>query len=244
PRSRPGRDPGAEDRLPQRARRGARGRPRRRAGPGPRGAGRRGPDDRRLRRHGADGAGRLRAPGRERRGDRPAQPQAARRGDAAALDLEDRPRADRAGGAPHLRLRRRGRGAGGREGHLRPARAGAARHGLRRALPVLVDRGRLPALRGSRRGRRAAPADLLMAYTFRLPDLGEGVAEGEIARWLVEVGQEVAEDDPLVEIETDKTTVEIPSPVAGVVSGILVDAGSVVPIGTALVEIGGDGAPV
>src|SRR5689334_22247265 len=79
-----------------------------------------------------------------------------------------------------------------------------------------------------------------MAYTFKLPDLGEGVAEGEIATWLVEVGQEVAEDDPLVEIETDKTTVEIPSPVAGVVTGILVEAGSVVPIGTALVVIGGE----
>src|SRR5689334_17464833 len=81
-----------------------------------------------------------------------------------------------------------------------------------------------------------------MAYTFKLPDLGEGVAEGEIARWLVEVGQEVAEDDPLVEIETDKTTVEIPSPVAGPVSQILVEAGSVVPVGTALVVIG-DGVP-
>jgi pyruvate/2-oxoglutarate dehydrogenase complex dihydrolipoamide acyltransferase (E2) component len=81
----------------------------------------------------------------------------------------------------------------------------------------------------------------MSSYTFRLPDLGEGVAEGEIARWLVAVGQEVAEDDPLVEIETDKTTVEIPSPVAGPVSQILVEAGSVVPVGTALVVIG-DGA--
>jgi pyruvate/2-oxoglutarate dehydrogenase complex dihydrolipoamide acyltransferase (E2) component len=78
----------------------------------------------------------------------------------------------------------------------------------------------------------------MSSYTFRLPDLGEGVAEGEIARWLVEVGQEVAEDDPLVEIETDKTTVEIPSPVAGPVSQILVEAGSIVPVGTALVVIG------
>jgi pyruvate dehydrogenase E2 component (dihydrolipoamide acetyltransferase) len=57
-----------------------------------------------------------------------------------------------------------------------------------------------------------------MAYEFKLPDLGEGLTEGEIARWLVEEGQEVAEDDPLVEIQTDKTTVEIPSPAAGKVS--------------------------
>ena len=43
-----------------------------------------------------------------------------------------------------------------------------------------------------------------MAYEFKLPDLGEGLTEGEIARWLVQEGQEVAEDDPLVEIQTDK----------------------------------------
>ena len=57
-----------------------------------------------------------------------------------------------------------------------------------------------------------------MAYEFKLPDLGEGLTEGEIARWLVSEGQVIAEDDPLVEIQTDKTTVEIPSPAAGVVS--------------------------
>src|SRR5215211_1923291 len=79
-----------------------------------------------------------------------------------------------------------------------------------------------------------------MAYEFKLPDLGEGVREGEIARWLVEVGQEIAEDDPLVEIQTDKTTVEIPSPAAGTVSRILVDAGELVPVGTPLVVIGSD----
>ena len=79
-----------------------------------------------------------------------------------------------------------------------------------------------------------------MAYEFKLPDLGEGVREGEIARWLVEVGQEVAEDDPLVEIQTDKTTVEIPSPAAGTVARILVDAGELVPVGTPLVLIGSD----
>jgi pyruvate dehydrogenase E2 component (dihydrolipoamide acetyltransferase) len=79
-----------------------------------------------------------------------------------------------------------------------------------------------------------------MAYEFKLPDLGEGVREGEIARWLVEVGQEIAEDDPLVEIQTDKTTVEIPSPAAGKVARILVEAGELVPVGTPLVLIGAD----
>ena len=80
-----------------------------------------------------------------------------------------------------------------------------------------------------------------MAYEFKLPDLGEGLTEGEISRWLVSEGQEIAEDDPLVEIQTDKTTVEIPSPAAGTVTKILVEEGKVVPVGTVLVVIG-DGA--
>jgi pyruvate/2-oxoglutarate dehydrogenase complex dihydrolipoamide acyltransferase (E2) component len=79
-----------------------------------------------------------------------------------------------------------------------------------------------------------------VAYEFKLPDLGEGLTEGEIARWLVAEGQEIAEDDPLVEIQTDKTTVEIPSPAAGTVTSILVEEGKVVPVGTVLVIIGGD----
>jgi pyruvate dehydrogenase E2 component (dihydrolipoamide acetyltransferase) len=80
-----------------------------------------------------------------------------------------------------------------------------------------------------------------MPYEFKLPDLGEGLTEGEIARWLVQEGQEIAEDDPLVEVQTDKTTVEIPSPAAGKVASILVEEGKVVPVGTILVVIG-DGA--
>ena len=80
-----------------------------------------------------------------------------------------------------------------------------------------------------------------MAYEFKLPDLGEGLTEGEVARWLVSEGDEVAEDQPLVEIQTDKTTVEIPSPAAGKVASILVEEGKVVAVGTVLVVIGGDG---
>jgi pyruvate/2-oxoglutarate dehydrogenase complex dihydrolipoamide acyltransferase (E2) component len=81
-----------------------------------------------------------------------------------------------------------------------------------------------------------------VAYELKLPDLGEGLTEGEIARWLVQEGQDVAEDDPLVEIQTDKTTVEIPSPAAGKVARIMVGEGEVVPVGTVLVVIGEDGA--
>jgi pyruvate dehydrogenase E2 component (dihydrolipoamide acetyltransferase) len=82
-----------------------------------------------------------------------------------------------------------------------------------------------------------------MAYEFKLPDLGEGVREGEIARWLVEVGQAIEEDDPLVEIQTDKTTVEIPSPAAGTVARILVEEGQLVPVGTPLILIGDGDVP-
>jgi pyruvate dehydrogenase E2 component (dihydrolipoyllysine-residue acetyltransferase) len=80
-------------------------------------------------------------------------------------------------------------------------------------------------------------------YEFKLPDLGEGLTEGEIAKWLVAEGDEVAEDQPLVEIQTDKTTVEIPSPAAGKVSSIRVAEGEVVPVGTVLVVIGDGAAP-
>src|SRR5215831_7136860 len=84
-----------------------------------------------------------------------------------------------------------------------------------------------------------------MAYEFKLPDLGEGLTEGEVARWLVAEGDVIAEDAPLVEIQTDKTTVEIPSPAAGLVTKIHVAEGEVVPVGTVLVVIGGEAsAPV
>jgi pyruvate dehydrogenase E2 component (dihydrolipoamide acetyltransferase) len=83
-----------------------------------------------------------------------------------------------------------------------------------------------------------------MAYEFLLPDLGEGVAEGEITEWLVEVGQPVAEDDPMVEVETDKASVEIPCPVDGVVSARHFDVGDRVPVGALLLTIDDGQAPV
>jgi pyruvate/2-oxoglutarate dehydrogenase complex dihydrolipoamide acyltransferase (E2) component len=77
-----------------------------------------------------------------------------------------------------------------------------------------------------------------VAYEFRLPDLGEGLTEAEIARWLVAEGEEVSEDQPLVEVQTDKTTVEIPSPRGGTVLKVLVGEGDVAPVGAVLVVIG------
>lgn len=74
---------------------------------------------------------------------------------------------------------------------------------------------------------------------FKLPDLGEGVTEAEIDRWLVKEGQEIEEDDLLVEVITDKATAEIPSPYAGKVTKLHVSEGQVVPVGTVLISIGG-----
>jgi pyruvate dehydrogenase E2 component (dihydrolipoamide acetyltransferase) len=80
-----------------------------------------------------------------------------------------------------------------------------------------------------------------VAYEFKLPDLGEGLTEAEIARWLVEEGASIAEDQPLVEVQTDKTTVEIPSPREGIVLKILVEEGEIAPVGAVLVVIGAEG---
>ena len=73
---------------------------------------------------------------------------------------------------------------------------------------------------------------------FKLPDLGEGVTEGEIDKWLVKEGEVVEEDDLIVEVITDKATAEIPSPFAGVVSRIHYAEGDIVPVGSVLITIG------
>ena len=77
-----------------------------------------------------------------------------------------------------------------------------------------------------------------MAHTFTLPDLGEGLTEGEIGRWLVREGDAVVEHEPIVEIQTDKATVEIGSPVDGIVLRILVREGELAAVGAALALIG------
>ncbi|MBI3017159.1 MAG: E3 binding domain-containing protein, partial [Deltaproteobacteria bacterium] len=78
---------------------------------------------------------------------------------------------------------------------------------------------------------------------FRLPDIGEGVHEGEIVKWLVKEGDSISEDQPLVEVMTDKATVEIPSPAKGKVQKIHAQAGQVVQVESVLVTIAEDGAP-
>ena len=81
-----------------------------------------------------------------------------------------------------------------------------------------------------------------MAYKFKLPELGEGMAEGEIASWLVKEGDTVKEDDSLVEIQNDKSVEELPSPVSGTVKQIVAKEGDTVEIGDTLIVID-DGSP-
>ena len=80
-----------------------------------------------------------------------------------------------------------------------------------------------------------------MAFEFRLPDVGEGVAEGELVRWLVAEGDEVSEDQPLAEVETDKAMVEVPSPVNGTVSEMRAEEGELVPVGDIFVVLQPEG---
>ena len=79
----------------------------------------------------------------------------------------------------------------------------------------------------------------MSTYLFKLPDIGEGIAEAEIVAWHVKVGDHVAEDQPLADMMTDKATVEIESPVAGVVKKLAGEVGGMVPIGSVLVEFEG-----
>jgi pyruvate dehydrogenase E2 component (dihydrolipoamide acetyltransferase) len=76
-----------------------------------------------------------------------------------------------------------------------------------------------------------------MRYEFRLPDIGEGVVEGEVVRWLVKEGDLVREDQPMVEVMTDKATVEIPAPRAGRVIRRLYAEGQSCPVGKVLIEL-------
>ena len=79
-------------------------------------------------------------------------------------------------------------------------------------------------------------------YAFKLPDIGEGVVEGEVVEWMVSVGDTVKEDDPILSVMTDKATVEIPSPVDGEVSKIIGEPGDILPVGEVCIEFTVDGA--
>src|SRR5438046_8493336 len=76
-----------------------------------------------------------------------------------------------------------------------------------------------------------------MAREFKLPDIGEGVHEGEVVKWFVKEGDPIRENDPVVEVMTDKVTVQITSPVTGKVLQIRAKEGEVVKVGATLVGL-------
>src|SRR6476619_7665612 len=81
----------------------------------------------------------------------------------------------------------------------------------------------------------------MATYQFKLPDIGEGIAEAEIVAWHVKVGDKVEEDQQLADMMTDKATVEMESPVAGVVKSLAGEVGDQIAIGSVLVEIETEG---
>ena len=83
-----------------------------------------------------------------------------------------------------------------------------------------------------------------MSEIVTMPQLGETVTEGTILRWLVQVGDEVKEDDPILEISTDKVDTEVPSPFSGKVTSLLVEEGETVEVGVSLLELDGDSTDV
>ena len=80
-------------------------------------------------------------------------------------------------------------------------------------------------------------------FQFNLPDIGEGLGEGEIVRWLVEPGSAVKADQIMVEVETDKAVVEIPAPVTGTLKSVGGGPGDVIAVGKLLAVIETDSAP-
>src|SRR5580700_7508574 len=82
-----------------------------------------------------------------------------------------------------------------------------------------------------------------MAFEFKLPDIGEGVAEGEVVQWFVKEGDTVQEDAPLVSVLTDKANVEIPSPKTGKVVRLHAKVGEKVKVGGLLVTLETSGGP-
>ena len=142
------------------------------------------------------------------------------------------------------RLRRRAVGAGAGALLLPPGGADRARHRLGHALSARAGMGLLP------RPRRASAARSAPCWRpemgtriVKLPDIGEGIAEAEIVAWHVKVGDVVREEQPLVDVMTDKATVEIPSPVAGTVLALGGEVGSTLAVGGELVRIEVPGQP-
>src|SRR5512139_3421536 len=118
---------------------------------------------------------------------------------------------------------------------LEPRGADPARRGLGHAVSARVRVGVLPGA-GTRRERpQGRDGDAMTRYVFKMPDLGEGTVEAEIVAWHVKVGDDVAEDQVMAEVMTEKAAVEVPSPVTGRVVSITGSPGDMVPVGAELI---------
>ena len=82
----------------------------------------------------------------------------------------------------------------------------------------------------------------MASKNVQLPELGEGVTEGELVKWLVKVGDKISPDQPVAEMMTDKATVEVPSPIAGTVTSINKKEGDVIEVGAVMLVVETDGA--
>src|ERR687894_2998578 len=90
-------------------------------------------------------------------------------------------------------------------------------------------------------GTRKGHGGLMAKFEFKLPDIGEGIAEAEIVAWHVKIGDRIEEDQPLADMMTDKATVEMETPVAGKIVQLAGDVGDQIPIGSVLAVIEKDG---
>src|SRR5260370_6382509 len=88
-------------------------------------------------------------------------------------------------------------------------------------------------------GRDAESARSMTIHRMKMPDLGEGVVEAQLVRWLVHVGERVTTDSQIAEVMTDKASVEVTAPAAGIVTDLLVGEGSFVAVASDLITVDG-----
>src|ERR1700761_919208 len=110
-------------------------------------------------------------------------------------------------------------------------------YGLGYSVSPRVRVGVLPRSGADRSGAQERHGGVVSQFVFKLPDLGEGTVEAEIVGWRVKPGDQVAEDDVICEVMTEKAAVELPSPVTGRVVSTTGQPGDMVPVGSALIVI-------
>src|SRR6185436_15229170 len=167
----------------------------------------------------------------------PAHDRAARRGNAGALGEEDRSLRGRARSHALRRLRRRDPRDHPGGVLLAPGSADRARRRLGHTLPARIRVGILSRPGARRRRIEGNDGGEMSRHVVKLPDLGEGTVSSEIVAWHVKVGDRVAEDQPMVEMSTDKAVVEMPAPVSGRVVSLGGEPGDHIAVGAELIVL-------